>query len=151
VELQIFCSLTNQNNRSIHLCALLALISSHHILLFHLLLLMHLISPIPFADVYEEVLEIVSYMTFFSPTISPDMWTLWPLMMEALNDWAIDFFESTITFMLWHYILFYSLRKNIFLHHCCVPILIADHILRTVFKLVHMLSTTRYMHLIHPR
>lgn len=46
------------------------------------------------AEVFEEVLEIVSYMTFFSPTISLDMWTLWPLMMEALADWAIDFFPS---------------------------------------------------------
>lgn len=33
-------------------------------------------------------------MTFFSPTISMDMWSLWPLMMEALADWAIDFFPS---------------------------------------------------------
>ncbi|KAK4387968.1 Importin beta-like SAD2 [Sesamum angolense] len=43
-------------------------------------------------EVFEEVLEIVSYMTFFSPTISLEMWSLWPLMMEALADWAIDFF-----------------------------------------------------------
>ncbi|AQK52663.1 Importin beta-like SAD2 [Zea mays] len=47
-------------------------------------------------DVYEEVLEIVSYMSFYSPTISLDMWTLWPVMMEALNDWAIDFFENIL-------------------------------------------------------
>uniref|UniRef100_A0A0E0CKF2 Importin N-terminal domain-containing protein n=1 Tax=Oryza meridionalis TaxID=40149 RepID=A0A0E0CKF2_9ORYZ len=47
-------------------------------------------------DVYEEVLEIVSYMTFFSPSISLDMWSLWPLMMEALHDWAIDFFENIL-------------------------------------------------------
>jgi importin-7 len=45
-------------------------------------------------EVFEEILEIVSYMTFFSPTISLDMWNLWPLMMEALSDWAIDFFSS---------------------------------------------------------
>jgi len=45
-------------------------------------------------EVFEEVLEIVSYMTFFSPTISLDMWSLWPLMIEALADWAIDFFPS---------------------------------------------------------
>lgn len=45
-------------------------------------------------EVFEEVLEIVSYMTFFSPTISLDMWSLWPLMMEALADWAVDFFPS---------------------------------------------------------
>lgn len=47
-------------------------------------------------DVYEEVLEIVSYMTFYSPTISLEMWSLWPLMMEALADWAIDFFENIL-------------------------------------------------------
>lgn len=47
------------------------------------------------AEVFEEVLEIVSYMTFFSPTISMDMWTLWPLLTEALSEWAIDFFPST--------------------------------------------------------
>jgi hypothetical protein len=47
-------------------------------------------------DVYEEVLEIVSYMTFYAPTISLEMWSLWPLMMEALNDWAIDFFENIL-------------------------------------------------------
>lgn len=48
------------------------------------------------AEVFEEVLEIVSYMTFFSPAISLDMWSLWPLMMEALADWAIDFFPSMV-------------------------------------------------------
>ncbi|XP_059632843.1 importin beta-like SAD2 [Cornus florida] len=47
-------------------------------------------------EVFEEVLEIVSYMTFFSPTISMDMWSLWPLMMEALADWAIDFFPNIL-------------------------------------------------------
>ncbi|KAK4258307.1 hypothetical protein QN277_007767 [Acacia crassicarpa] len=47
-------------------------------------------------EVFEEVLEIVSYMTFFSPTISLDMWSLWPLMMEALGDWAIDFFPNIL-------------------------------------------------------
>lgn len=47
-------------------------------------------------EVFEEVLEIVSYMTFFSPTISLDMWSLWPLMMDALADWAIDFFTNIL-------------------------------------------------------
>ncbi|WCJ41499.1 Importin beta-like SAD2 [Euphorbia peplus] len=47
-------------------------------------------------EVFEEVLEIVSYMTFFSPTISLEMWSLWPLMMEALADWAIDFFTNIL-------------------------------------------------------
>ncbi|CAI9117362.1 OLC1v1018740C1 [Oldenlandia corymbosa var. corymbosa] len=47
-------------------------------------------------EVYEEILEIVSYMTFFSPTISLEMWSLWPLMIEALADWAIDFFPNIL-------------------------------------------------------
>ncbi|KAL6970861.1 secondary alcohol dehydrogenase (SADH2) [Sarracenia purpurea var. burkii] len=47
-------------------------------------------------EVFEEVLEIVSYMTFFSPTISLDMWSLWPLMIDALADWAIDFFPNIL-------------------------------------------------------
>ncbi|CAD5166944.1 unnamed protein product [Musa acuminata subsp. malaccensis] len=47
-------------------------------------------------DVFDEVLELVSYMTIFSPTISLDMWSLWPLMVEALGDWAIDFFENML-------------------------------------------------------
>jgi hypothetical protein len=47
-------------------------------------------------EVFEEVLEIVSYMTFFSPSISLEMWSLWPVMMEALADWAIDFFPSMV-------------------------------------------------------
>ncbi|GER40807.1 ARM repeat superfamily protein, partial [Striga asiatica] len=47
-------------------------------------------------EVFEEVLEMVSYMTFFSPTISLEMWSLWPLMMEALADWAIDFFPNIL-------------------------------------------------------
>ncbi|KAL4289962.1 hypothetical protein GQ457_14G000330 [Hibiscus cannabinus] len=47
-------------------------------------------------EIFEEVLEIVSYMTFYSPTISLDMWSLWPLMIEALADWAIDFFPNIL-------------------------------------------------------
>ncbi|CAE6023879.1 unnamed protein product [Arabidopsis arenosa] len=47
-------------------------------------------------EVFEEVLEIASYMTFYSPSISLDIWSLWPLMVEALVDWAIDFFPNIL-------------------------------------------------------
>ncbi|KAM7463364.1 hypothetical protein LguiA_031485 [Lonicera macranthoides] len=47
-------------------------------------------------EIYEEVLEVLSYMTFFSPSISMAMWSLWPLMTEALTDWAIDFFPNIL-------------------------------------------------------
>uniref|UniRef100_A0A2P2IMB8 Uncharacterized protein MANES_04G061600 n=1 Tax=Rhizophora mucronata TaxID=61149 RepID=A0A2P2IMB8_RHIMU len=61
-----------------------------------LLPIMHKMLTTDGQEVFEEVLEIVSYMTFFSPTISLDMWSLWPLMMEALADWAIDFFPNIL-------------------------------------------------------
>eukprot|EP00250_Pteridium_aquilinum_P010585 c19495_g1_i1 orf=322-3393(-) len=47
-------------------------------------------------DIFEELLEIVSYLTYFSPTISLNMWSLWPLMVSALEEWAIDFFENIL-------------------------------------------------------
>ncbi|CAN8315578.1 unnamed protein product [Cochlearia groenlandica] len=47
-------------------------------------------------EVFEEVLEIASYMTFYSPNISFGMWSLWPLMVEALVDWGIDFFPNIL-------------------------------------------------------
>jgi len=47
-------------------------------------------------DVYEEVLEIISYMTYFSPAVSQQMWELWPLMVAALEDWAIQYFENVL-------------------------------------------------------
>eukprot|EP00897_Mesotaenium_endlicherianum_P004566 jgi/Mesen1/4137/ME000218S03251 len=47
-------------------------------------------------DVFEEVLEIVSYMTYFSPTISREMWAIWPLITAAVNEWAADYFENAL-------------------------------------------------------
>ncbi|PWA50785.1 importin-beta domain, Armadillo-type fold protein [Artemisia annua] len=47
-------------------------------------------------EVFEEVLEIASYMTFLSPSISMEMWSLWPLLMQALADWAIGFFPNIL-------------------------------------------------------
>ncbi|XP_057436510.1 importin beta-like SAD2 isoform X2 [Lotus japonicus] len=45
---------------------------------------------------FKKVLEILSHVTCFSRTISPDMWSLWPLMMEALTDWATNFFPNAL-------------------------------------------------------
>jgi hypothetical protein len=47
-------------------------------------------------DVYEEVLEIVSYLTYYSPSISLAMWQLYPIMCKALHDWAMDYFENIL-------------------------------------------------------
>ncbi|KAM0935786.1 putative importin-beta domain, armadillo-like helical [Dioscorea sansibarensis] len=48
------------------------------------------------ADVFEEILEIVSLLTAFSPIISLELWSLWPMMVEALGDWAMDFFGGAL-------------------------------------------------------
>ena len=47
-------------------------------------------------DVYEEVLEIASYMTYFAPAVSPAMWELWPVMVHALETWGIQYFENVL-------------------------------------------------------
>lgn len=47
-------------------------------------------------DVYEEVLGIVSYLTYYSPSISLAMWQLYPIMCKALHDWAMDYFENIL-------------------------------------------------------
>lgn len=47
-------------------------------------------------DVLEEVLDIVSYFTYFTPEISQRMWELWPQMIVAMNDWAMDYFENML-------------------------------------------------------
>ncbi|EIE23737.1 ARM repeat-containing protein [Coccomyxa subellipsoidea C-169] len=47
-------------------------------------------------DVFEEVMEIVSYFTYFSPSISERMWTLWPQLVQCFHEWAIDYFENLL-------------------------------------------------------
>jgi hypothetical protein len=47
-------------------------------------------------DVYEEVLEICSYMTYFAPAVTPAMWELWPVMVHALETWAVQYFENVL-------------------------------------------------------
>ncbi|CAN8267938.1 unnamed protein product [Cochlearia groenlandica] len=47
-------------------------------------------------DMLQEVMEIVSCITSYSPTISLEMWSLWPLMMNALVDWASDYFSNML-------------------------------------------------------
>ncbi|CAI5517143.1 unnamed protein product, partial [Closterium sp. Naga37s-1] len=47
-------------------------------------------------DLYEEVLEIATYMTYYSPSISPALWSIWPLILSSLNEFAIDFFEYAL-------------------------------------------------------
>lgn len=36
----------------------------------------------------------VSFFTYYGETVSERMWQLWPGMVRALKDWAIDYFEN---------------------------------------------------------
>ncbi|KAK3257312.1 hypothetical protein CYMTET_33436, partial [Cymbomonas tetramitiformis] len=47
-------------------------------------------------DVYEEVLDILSYLTYYSADISPALWKLFPIMCRAVKDWAMDYFENIL-------------------------------------------------------
>ena len=48
-------------------------------------------------DVYEEVLEILSYMTYYAPAVSPAMWELWPVLISALDgEYGVQYFENIL-------------------------------------------------------
>ena len=47
-------------------------------------------------DVFEEVLEILSYLSYFSPRLTPRLWELWPLMIATMDDWALQYFENLL-------------------------------------------------------
>ena len=47
-------------------------------------------------DVFEEVLEILSYLTYFTPEVTPRMWELWPLMIATMDEWALQYFENLL-------------------------------------------------------
>jgi importin-7 len=47
-------------------------------------------------DVFEEVMEIVTYLTYYAPEISPRMWSLYPRILQCLNEWALDGFDAAL-------------------------------------------------------
>ncbi|GFH24941.1 importin N-terminal domain-containing protein, partial [Haematococcus lacustris] len=46
------------------------------------------------AALLAAVLEMLAYLTFFGPGITPKLWSTWPLMHAMLMDWAIDSWDS---------------------------------------------------------
>ena len=47
-------------------------------------------------DVYEEVLYLLNYLTYFGPTISPELWSLFPVLLRNIGDFALDSFSDTL-------------------------------------------------------
>ena len=49
-------------------------------------------------DVFEDVLEMAAYFTYFSePGPSQRLWGLWPLIEAALLEWAVDYWDDILT------------------------------------------------------
>lgn len=47
-------------------------------------------------DVFEEVMDMASYFTYFMTPIDPRLWGLWPRISACLGEWAIDFWDNIL-------------------------------------------------------
>jgi len=48
-------------------------------------------------DHLEDVLEVLSYLTYYSPEISPALWSVFPKLHECFHVWADDYVNSFLT------------------------------------------------------
>ncbi|EKX49114.1 hypothetical protein GUITHDRAFT_56057, partial [Guillardia theta CCMP2712] len=47
-----------------------------------------------YMEFMEEFLEILTYLTYYSPTISEGVWSLFPLLTKSFFDWAFDYLSN---------------------------------------------------------
>jgi hypothetical protein len=47
-------------------------------------------------DVFEEVMDMASYFTYFMDPLPQRLWTLWPRIHESLMEWAIDYWDNIL-------------------------------------------------------
>ena len=47
-------------------------------------------------DVFEEVTQLITYLTYFGPGITPRMWTLYPRLLHCLDSWAVDYWKDVL-------------------------------------------------------
>ena len=47
-------------------------------------------------DVFEEVMDMASYFSYFMEPVSPRLWTLWPRIQLCLGEWAIDYWDNIL-------------------------------------------------------
>lgn len=47
-------------------------------------------------EVFEELMAIVTCLTYFAPEISPQLWNLYPRIIACLKEWAVDGFDSAL-------------------------------------------------------
>ena len=47
-------------------------------------------------DFFEDVNEVLAYLTYYSPQISDGLWALFPLMHEAFHVWAFEYVNNLL-------------------------------------------------------
>ncbi|CAM9763151.1 unnamed protein product, partial [Phaeothamnion confervicola] len=50
-----------------------------------------------FIEYLENALDVVTYLTYYGPGISPDLWTLFPMIYDAFSNWAYDYITNMAT------------------------------------------------------
>lgn len=48
-----------------------------------------------------QVVEMLSYFTYYAPTISDRLWALWPQLQSCLMDWALDYWDNILVSEEW--------------------------------------------------
>jgi len=49
-----------------------------------------------YIDYFEEIIRILTFLTFYGPVISQDVWSLFPLLVQAFHEWAYDFISNIL-------------------------------------------------------
>ena len=47
-------------------------------------------------DIIEEMLELMTQLTYYAPAISERMWSLYPRILDVMPTWGVDFFQEFI-------------------------------------------------------
>jgi len=47
-------------------------------------------------DLMEETLDLMTYLSYYSPEVSPRMWGLWPALLNVLNKFGVMYFENVL-------------------------------------------------------
>lgn len=84
----------------------------------------------PFMEYMEDCLEILTYLTYYAPTISDGVWSLYKPLCQSFFDWAFDYL-SNINLPLDNYI---SRCNDRFLAH-------PEHV-ETVYKIIERVLQT---------
>jgi len=47
-------------------------------------------------EYFEDVNEVLSYLTYYSPAISDELWTIFPRLHEAFHTWAFEYVNNML-------------------------------------------------------